>query len=44
MSVDLFGLGMPPVPFCSPAVLTVWLLAFVCAMGWVPAVVKQKLK
>ena len=27
-------------PFRSPAVLTVWLLAFVCAVGWVPAAKK----
>ena len=27
-------------PFRSPAVLTVWLLSFVCATGWIPAVKK----
>ncbi|MCL2104752.1 MAG: O-antigen ligase family protein [Kiritimatiellaeota bacterium] len=28
-------------PFRSPAVLVVWLLAFVCVTGWVPAVKKS---
>jgi len=29
-------------PFRTPAVLVVWLLAFVCATGWIPASVKSK--
>jgi len=29
-------------PFRCPAVLVVWLLAFVCATGWIPVVVKSK--
>jgi len=28
-------------PFRTPAILTVWLLAFVCATGWIPAAKKN---